>query len=182
MSYSIPETNPKEYKALKSEETLSQVFRVMKKIEMFLTLEDTNNMRSANNVSHRRLNPPRASTTPKSSRKETFLYLSESFSDGKFPTNEDNKYVNEENLKDVRIDYGNEIENQDPCSDQADDCYSENECHSPRSSDDDSEDNGDIIDDIEVAQGSAWEMNYDDQEIKVGKRFKNVVDLRFCSQ
>jgi len=170
--YSIPETNPKEYKALKSDETLSQVFRVMKKIELFLTLEDTNNMRSANNVSHRRLNPPRASTTPKSSRKETFLYLSESFSDGKFPTNEDNKYVNEENLKDVRIDYGNEIENQDPCSDQADDCYAENEYHSPRSSDNDSEANGDVIYDIEAMQMSVWEMNYDDPVIEVEKMLK----------
>jgi len=154
----------------------------MKKTEMFLTLKDSNDMRSANNVSHRRRNPSRASTTPQSSRKDTFLYLSESSSDGEFPANEDDKYVNEQHLKDVRIDFVNKIENEDPCSDQADDCYSENKCHSPRSSDDDSEDNGDIIDDIKAIQGSAWEMNYDYPEIEVGKRLKNVAYLIFCLQ
>jgi len=110
------------------------------------------------------------------------LYLSESSSDGEFPTNKDDKYMNEEDLRDVRIDFVNEIENDDSCFDQADDCYSENEYHSPKSIDDDSADNDNIIDDIETMQGSAWEINYVNPEIKIGKRLKNVADLRFCLQ
>ena len=90
--------------------------------------------------------------------------------------------MNEEDLRDVRIDFVNEIENDDPCFDQADDCYSENEYHSPKSIDDDSADNDNIIDDIETMQGSAWEINYVNPEIKIGKRLKNVADLRFCLQ
>ena len=79
----------------------------------------------------------------------------------------------------MRIDYGNEIKNDDPCSDQVDDCYSENEYHSSKSSDDDSEANGDVIDDIKAMQGFAWEMNYDDPATEVGKRLKNEADWDF---
>ena len=111
---------------------------------MFLTLKDSNDMRSANNVSHRRRNPSRASTTPQSIRKDMFLYLSESSNDVEFPANEDDKYANKEDLKihvenekNVRIDFVDEIENEDSCSDQADDYYSKNEYHFSRSSDDD---------------------------------------------